>query len=123
MPPTVHAAPVAELVDAADSKSVVRKDVGVRVSLGAPFRRTEAGDANALTTAVTDDVRGGGAAGRGRVAGENGPGLWPVSVDRGRLRVAILHLLRNAEDAMPCGGTLLVAPEAGPRILGLLKGP
>ncbi len=26
----------AELVDAADSKSVVRKDVGVRVSLGAP---------------------------------------------------------------------------------------
>ncbi len=30
-------APVAELVDAADSKSVVRKDVGVRVSLGAPL--------------------------------------------------------------------------------------
>ena len=29
-------APVAELVDAADSKSVVRKDVGVRVSPGAP---------------------------------------------------------------------------------------
>ena len=27
---------MAELVDAADSKSVVRKDVGVRVSLGAP---------------------------------------------------------------------------------------
>ena len=37
--PGYHAAleaPVAELVDAADSKSVVRKDVGVRVSLGAP---------------------------------------------------------------------------------------
>ncbi len=32
-----HGAPVAELVDAADSKSVVRKDVGVRVSLGAPI--------------------------------------------------------------------------------------
>ena len=30
-------APVAELVDAADSKSVVRKNVGVRVSLGAPW--------------------------------------------------------------------------------------
>src|SRR5262249_30510833 len=29
-------APVAESVDAADSKSVVRKDVGVRVSPGAP---------------------------------------------------------------------------------------
>ena len=28
---------MAELVDAADSKSVVRKDVGVRVSLGAPI--------------------------------------------------------------------------------------
>ena len=27
---------MAELVDAADSKSVVREDVGVRVSLGAP---------------------------------------------------------------------------------------
>ena len=27
---------MAELVDAADSKSVVRTDVGVRVSLGAP---------------------------------------------------------------------------------------
>ncbi len=96
--------------------------MGVRVSLGAPIRRTEAGDANALTTAVTDDVRGAlpGAVGlRVKAA----PGLWPVSVDRGRLRVAILHLLRNAEDAMPCGGTLLVAPEAGPRILGLLKGP
>ena len=32
----LYGAPVAELVDAADSKSVVRKDVGVRVSLGAP---------------------------------------------------------------------------------------
>ncbi len=30
-------APVAELVDAADSKSVIRKDVGVRVSPGAPM--------------------------------------------------------------------------------------
>ena len=30
-------APVAELVDAADSKSVVLWDVGVRVSLGAPY--------------------------------------------------------------------------------------
>ncbi len=29
-------APVAELADAADSKSVVRKDVGVRPSPGAP---------------------------------------------------------------------------------------
>lgn len=28
---------MAELVDAADSKSVVREDVGVRVSLGAPI--------------------------------------------------------------------------------------
>ena len=34
---TLFRAPVAELVDAADSKSVVRTDVGVRVSLGAPF--------------------------------------------------------------------------------------
>ena len=33
---TLFRAPVAELVDAADSKSVVRMDVGVRVSLGAP---------------------------------------------------------------------------------------
>jgi hypothetical protein len=30
-------APVAELVDAADSKSVIGNDVGVRVSLGAPY--------------------------------------------------------------------------------------
>ena len=114
---------MAELVDAADSKSVVRKDVGVRVSLGAPFRRTEAGDANALTTAVTDDVRRGALPAAVGLRVKAAPGLWPVSVDRGRLRVAVLHLLRNAEDAMPCGGTLLVAPEAGPRILGLLKGP
>ena len=35
-PLVLYGAPVAELVDAADSKSVVRKDVGVRVSLGAP---------------------------------------------------------------------------------------
>ena len=32
----LYGAPVAELVDAADSKSVVLMDVGVRVSLGAP---------------------------------------------------------------------------------------
>lgn len=32
---------MAELVDAADSKSVVCKDMGVRVSLGAPFQIVE----------------------------------------------------------------------------------
>ncbi len=32
-------APVAELVDATDSKSVIREGVGVRVSLGAPIIR------------------------------------------------------------------------------------
>ena len=32
-----YRAPVAELVDAADSKSVIGNDVGVRVSLGAPI--------------------------------------------------------------------------------------
>jgi hypothetical protein len=31
------AAPVVELVDAADSKSVIRRDVGVQVSPGAPI--------------------------------------------------------------------------------------
>lgn len=32
----LYKAPVVELVDAVDSKSTVRKDVGVRFSLGAP---------------------------------------------------------------------------------------
>src|SRR5262245_59103529 len=37
----VVAAPVAEPVDAADSKSVVRKDVSVRVGPGAPMHRSK----------------------------------------------------------------------------------
>ncbi len=32
-----YIAPVVELVDAADSKSAIREDVGVRVSPGAPI--------------------------------------------------------------------------------------
>ena len=72
--------------------------------------RPEPVDANALITAVTDDVLGAlPSAVRLRV--KAAPGLWPVSIDRGRLRVAILHLARNAEEAMPRGGTLLIAAE------------
>ena len=36
----MHSAPVAELVDAPDSKSGFLTEVGVRVSLGAPYSRT-----------------------------------------------------------------------------------
>ena len=67
-------------------------------------------DANAIVTAATDDVRA-ALPSTVRLRVKAAPGLWPVSVDRGRLRVAILHLARNAEEAMPRGGTLLVAAE------------
>jgi hypothetical protein len=59
-----HAAPVAESADAADSKSVSRKGVGVRLSPGAPDRRgnvetVQRKVANLPATALWPDTLGG----------------------------------------------------------------
>lgn len=46
-----------------------------------------------------------------RIRHSPAPGLWAVQVDPGQFDVALLNLAFNARDAMPSGGTLMIATE------------
>lgn len=63
-------------------------------------------------------VMDGRADGDARIAVELAPGSLPVRLDAGLLDLVLLNLVRNATDAMPGGGELVVRTR-GPRLDGL----
>jgi signal transduction histidine kinase len=58
-----------------------------------------------------------------RVEAHCASGLWPASADPTQCELAIMNLVLNARDAMPCGGTINIATEnVGAAPLGRLPG-